>query len=216
MFTRIVSFLIAITMFTAAVRYADGDEKPTPAKLDAPLPEGWPQPSAPGEIAVKQFPAYRSAVAKSGMKMDSADNVLFWQLFAHIKANEIAMTAPVVNTYSKSGERNQVEMEFLYRTTKQGEVGSGLGQVEVEDHPQQTFATLAVQGRMNADVYQQSLEKLEAWLKQNHQWKQNGEPRRLGYHGPMTPEARRLWEVQIPVEAVPAAQSEVTVRQSND
>ncbi|QDU74205.1 SOUL heme-binding protein [Bremerella volcania] len=194
--------LLAIAISWTVPITIQAEDKPPAAKLDAPLPDGWPEPSAPGEISVKEYPAYRSAVAKSGMTMDRADNVLFWQLFAHIQANEIAMTAPVVNTYKKSNDGQQVEMEFLYRTTKQGEAGKGLGQVKVEDHPRQTFAALGVQGKMNAEVYQDSLKQLDAWLQKNPQWKQNGDPRRLGYHGPMTPQAKRLWEVQIPVKAV--------------
>lgn len=201
MFARCVLVLTALLLSTSPFQQVRGEDKLAPAKLDAPLPEGWPEPDAPGEIAVKKYPAYRSAVAKSAMEMDSADNVLFWQLFAHIQANEIAMTAPVVNTYTKSGEDSQVEMEFLYRTTKQGEAGSGLGQVKVEDHPKQMFATIVIQGKMNSGVYQKSLKKLTAWLENNPDWKQSGDPRRLGYHGPMTPSAKRLWEVQIPVEA---------------
>ena len=201
MIARYTLLLLALSLVVVTTSYASGEDKPDPAKLDAPLPDGWPEPATPGEISVKEYPAYRSAVAKSGMEMDSADNVLFWQLFAHIQANEIAMTAPVVNTYTKSGKDSQVEMEFLYRTTQQGKAGSGLGQVKVEDHPRQMFATMAVQGEMNSDVYQKSLKRLTTWLEKNPDWKQSGDPRRLGYHGPMTPSAKRLWEVQIPVEA---------------
>ncbi|MBA2116586.1 heme-binding protein [Bremerella alba] len=201
MLTRYLVTLIAVAAIITVARTSAGEGPQTPAELDAPLPEGWPDPTSPGEIAVKKYPAYRSAVAKSGMKMDRADGVLFWQLFAHIQANEIAMTAPVVNTYTKSDDRPQVEMEFLYRTTQQGQAGSGLGQVNVNDHPQQTFVTLAVQGKMNAQVYQDSLTQLEGWLQKNPEWRPSGDPRRLGYHGPMTPATKRLWEVQIPVEA---------------
>lgn len=201
MITRHVIVLLAIALTTISFFRVEAADQPLPAKVDAPLPEGWPEPTAPGEIAVKEYPAYRSAVAKSGMKMDQADGVLFWQLFAHIQANEIAMTAPVVNTYSQTDDSRQVEMEFLYRNTKQGTAGNGLGQVKVEDHPQQMFVTLGVLGKMDSDVYQESLKKLEAWLEKNPDWKKKGDPRRLGYHGPMTPQAKRLWEVQIPVEA---------------
>jgi len=201
MLTKYVVPLLAIAVVAAMDYSVVGEEKPAGAELDAPLPDGWPEPDDPGQIAVKKYPAYRSAIAKSEMEMDRADNVLFWQLFAHIQANEIAMTAPVVNTYYQQGEKQKVEMEFLYRTTQQGETGGGLGQVKVEDHPQQTFVTLVVQGKMDSKVYQKSLKQLVSWLKEKPQWKQEGDPRRLGYHGPMIPEAKRLWEVQIPVKA---------------
>ncbi len=203
--TALIAGLCSLGILLVSSAVASADDAPghaKPAEVDAPLPEGWPEPTAPGEIAVKEYPAYRSAVAQSGMKMDRADNLLFWQLFAHIKANDIAMTAPVVNTYSgESKDDRKVEMEFLYRTTKQGSTGDGLGQVDVLDHPSRTFVTIGVQGKMNEKVYQTSLEKLENWLADHPKWKRNGDPRRLGYHGPMTDQEKRLWEVQIPVEA---------------
>jgi len=202
MLIRCLTLLIAIATLAATLSEVESADPSVPAKLDAPLPEGWPEPGKPGEIAVKKYPAYRSAVAKSGVSMERADGVLFWQLFAHIQANQIAMTAPVVNTYSASDNKRQVEMEFLYRTIEQGQTGNGLGQVQVQDHPQQSFATLVVQGKMNVEVYQQSLKQLRTWLEKNPQWKPSGDPRRLGYHGPMTPQAKRMWEVQIPVESV--------------
>jgi hypothetical protein len=36
-----------------------------PADSDSPLPEGWPDATVPGKIEVKDYPAYRSAVAKA-------------------------------------------------------------------------------------------------------------------------------------------------------
>jgi hypothetical protein len=42
--------------------------------------------------------------------------------------------------------------------------------------------------------------KLREWLKSQNEWVEEGSPRRLGYHGPMTPVAQRLWEVQLPVK----------------
>ena len=42
---------------------------------------------------------------------------------------------------------------------------------------------------------------LHKWLDgHKEKWVEDGPPRRLGYHGPMTPPAQRLWEVQIPVK----------------
>ena len=42
---------------------------------------------------------------------------------------------------------------------------------------------------------------LRKWLDEHKgEWVEDGPPRRLGYHGPMTPPVQRLWEVQIPVK----------------
>ena len=43
---------------------------------------------------------------------------------------------------------------------------------------------------------------LKTWLAEHKaEWIEAGPPRRLGYHGPMTPVAERRWEVQIPVKS---------------
>jgi hypothetical protein len=42
---------------------------------------------------------------------------------------------------------------------------------------------------------------LRKWLDEHKgEWVEDGPPRRLGYHGPMTPSVQRLWEIQIPVK----------------
>ena len=44
---------------------------------------------------------------------------------------------------------------------------------------------------------------LRAWLAEHEgEWTEAGPPRQLGYNGPMTPAARRLWEVQLPIAPV--------------
>ncbi|WP_166821286.1 heme-binding protein [Thalassoroseus pseudoceratinae] len=175
------------------------DQKP--AEVDAPLPEGWPEPTQPGVIEVKEIPAYRSAIATTEGDANRADSKLFWQLFTHIKVNQIAMTAPVISTYPTDEEADRpARMEFLYRRLSQGEAGDGVGAVRVEDHPAETVVTLGIQGGVEQNIYEDGIAKLRAWLKDHPQWEATGTPRRLGYHGPMTPKAQRLWEVQIPIK----------------
>ena len=126
--------LTALLAALAAQALADepkpGQKPPTvPPKAadgDAPLPEGWPAATKPGSIEVKRYPAYRSAVARAKGASANADNVLFFSLFNHISRKEIAMTAPVVNTYEPSvlqdpKARGEISMEFLYRQPTQGE-----------------------------------------------------------------------------------------------
>lgn len=182
--------------------------EPKPADGDAPLPVGFPGATKPGTIEVKSYPAYRSAVASGeGMTTGSGD-FLFWALFRHIDTKGVAMTAPVINTYESDrmvkdpGAKGRVTMEFLYGRPDLGDPGPGVGAVKVVDHPAGQYVCLGLQGRMDSSQMKAGLERLEEWLSQHKdKWVATGPARRLGYQGPMTPAAQRLWEVQIPVEA---------------
>jgi hypothetical protein len=181
---------------------------PKAADADAPLPDGWPGATAPGTIEIKSYPAYRGAVSRNPKTVLGAENGMFFSLFNHIQKNEIAMTAPVVNTYDSvliddPGKPGSASMEFLYRTKDMGHTGKDGEYVEVIDHPAATYICLGHQGAMNTAQLREGVSKLRAWLaKHADEWIADGDPRRLGYHGPMTPTNRKLWEIQIPVRKV--------------
>lgn len=222
--------LICLSMASALpIGAAPADDKPAPARLeafvvagtkakaadsDAPLAEGWPGGTEPGLLEIKKYPAYRSAVARGKGASMGADNVLFFPLFKHISKSDIAMTAPVVNTYSAEMLKTpkatgDLSMEFVYRSPTMGRTGSGVGNVKVEDHPATAFVCLGVQGDLDSDRMRQGVEVLQAWLKDHQaEWVEDGPPRRLGYHGPMTKRDERLWEVQIPIKAAPKPAAE--------
>ena len=180
-----------------------------PADSDAPMAEGWPKGTDPGMIEVKHYPSYRSAVARGSGASIGADNMLFFPLFRHITNSDIAMTTPVVSNYTSEMVQTpkatgDVSMEFVYRSPTMGQSGKGLGNVKVEDHPATTYVCLGVQGDLDADRMKLGVEALRVWLKDHKdEWSEDGPPRRLGYHGPMTKRNERLWEVQLPVKAVP-------------
>lgn len=191
----------------------DPSTKPAPAPKaadgDAPLPDGFPDATKPNLIEVKNYPAYRGAVAKGEDMTSGSGDMMFWWLFNHIQQNDVAMTAPVINTYKTPGMaadpkmRGDLTMEFLYQRTTQGKLGKGSGPVEVVDHPAQAFLCLGFQGAMRTNTMADGVLRLEQWLDAHAaEYRAAGPPRRLGYHGPMTPVAQRLWEVQIPVERV--------------
>ena len=205
--------------------YPLADDKPTaPAPLeafliagtkvkaadsDAPMAEGWPRETPPGRIEVKDYPGYRSAVARGKGASLGADNVLFFPLFRHITSSEIAMTTPVVSTYSDglvkdAKSTGEMSMEFVYRSPSMGQPGQGVGAVIIEDHPAASFACLGVQGDLDPDRMIRGVAVLRAWLgDRKGEWVEDGPPRRLGYHGPMTRKDERLWEVQIPIKPAP-------------
>jgi hypothetical protein len=196
---------------------ADAKHTLRPADSDSPLPEGWPDATIPGKIEVKDYPAYRSAVAKAKGASTRSDGVLFFSLFNHIRRNKIEMTAPVVNTYATPamietlGGTGEMTMEFLYRNTRQGEPGKGVGAVTVKDHPAQSFVCLGLEGTMDATTLRDAQSKLRKWLDENkNTWCEDGPPRRLGYHGPMTPVSQRRWEMQVPIK--PVANAKVGAR----
>ncbi len=115
-----------------------GNVTPKAADADSPLPEGYPGGTAPGTIEVKHYPAYRSAVARNPKANGLTGDMLFWPLFNHISKSNIEMTAPVINSYPEAmietpSSTGEITMEFLYRSTKQGEPGPGVGKVEVKD-----------------------------------------------------------------------------------
>src|SRR2546421_10092804 len=68
------------------------------ASPSAPLPRGFPAPGPLGEVAIKEYPAYRAAVARGDEK--SSDGKLFYPLFNHIEQHNIAMSSPVALTYA--------------------------------------------------------------------------------------------------------------------
>lgn len=182
--------------------------EPRAADGDSPLPEGFPPATAPGVIEAKRYPAYRSAVARNPRATSLTGDLLFWPLFQHISKSEIAMTAPVISSYpramvEKPGAQAEMAMEFLYRSPAQGEAGQGVGPVAVEDHPEADCLCLGIQGRMADGRMRDGIAALRAWLDSHKgEWVEDKarEPRRLGYHGPMTPVPQRLWEVQLPVK----------------
>lgn len=184
---------------------------PKPANSDAPFAEGWPDATKPDAMEIKKYPAYRSAVARAKNASMGADGILFFSLFRHISSSNVEMTTPVVNTYEPKmiespNEKGEVTMEFLYSSRELGKTGKGVGAVQVVDHEPATYLCLGVQGNMNDKLMREGVTKLRSWLKDHQsEWVESGSPRRLGYHGPMTPVAQRLWEVQIPVK--PAAKA---------
>jgi hypothetical protein len=182
--------------------------KPKPADSDAPLAEGFPDTTEPGKIEVKKYPAYRSAVTKANKATVSSGDLMFFSLFNHIQKNKVEMTAPVINTFKTPrmietpGAQGEVAMEFVYRSPKQGKSGPDGSSVEVVDHSAQSFVCLGFQGgNLSANQMREAVATLRKWLDEHKgEWVEDGPPRRLGYHGPMTPAAQRLWEVQIPVK----------------
>ncbi len=168
--------------------------------IEAPLPEGFPEPTPVGEIQIKKYPAYRIATTQ----MAGAESGAFWILFTHIKKNDIAMTAPVEMTYGE-GAKDKLQakaMAFLYRSLKQGKAGTD-EKVEVIDVAPIMALSLGMRGEVNKTRLAEAKAHLETWLKEHaKEYEASGPLRVMGYNSPFVAANRRFTEVEIPVRQV--------------
>lgn len=168
--------------------------------IEAPLPEGFPEPTQVGEIQVKKYPAYRFATTQ----MAGAESSAFWTLFTHIKKDDIAMTAPVEMTYGEDGtDKLQAKaMAFLYRSPKQGKPGTD-EKVEVIDVAPIMALSLGMRGDVTKARLVEAKAHLEAWLKEHDKdYEASGPLRVMGYNSPFVAANKRFSEVEIPVRQV--------------
>ena len=171
-----------------------GDTQPPAYVSEAPLPEGWPLPGPYDKVAEKKYPGYRAAFTT-----ESSSTVPFFTLFAHIKRNDIPMTAPVeLSMTQKDGSLKQSSMAFLYQNEKVGRTGADGTKVEVRDVP--AFKALAYtwQGNDSKENIAKAKAALDAELRETKRTAK--EFRMLGYNGPGTPKSKRTWELQAIVD----------------
>ncbi len=171
--------------------------------IEAPLPEGFPEPTPVGELQIKQYPAYRLARTR----MTGVESGAFWTLFTHIKKKDIAMTAPVEMTYSEVGKKKlQPEaMAFLYRSTKQGQAGMDK-EVEVVDVPANMALSLGMRGDVTKARLAEARIHLDAWLAEHAvDYEASGPLRVMGYNSPFVAANRRFTEVEMPVRRITPA-----------
>ena len=171
----------------------------------APLPEGFPMPTADGQIEVKRYPAYRSATVQIRGDLESASSRGFTPLFRHISDNEISMTAPVEAQYpaatlqTNAASQGETAVSFLYRSLDivPKEVEQD---VQVEDISPMTVVSFGVRGGYDYDIYTKGIEQLQSWLAAHPEYSVAGSPRRFFYDGPFIPDALKRSDIQIPVQ----------------
>ena len=167
--------------------------------IEAPLPEGFPDPVPVGEVRLQQVPAYRLARTPMGFLEGRA----FWTLFNHIKERDIAMTAPVEMTYTQSegGGAKATAMSFLYRSTSQGQTGKA-GSVDVVDVEAHWALSMGLRGEPNRKRVEEAQAFLDRWLAEHAaEYEPSGPLRVMGYNSPFVPDNRKYTEVQIPLRA---------------
>lgn len=186
-----MKFFLCPLLALMSVCCAQQAAKPAPAYVDeAPLPLGWPQPGPYDKVTEKKYPACRTAMAKG-----DGETLTFWALFAHLKRNDIPMTAPVEKSMvTADGKLRQESMAFLYQSDKVGSLGPDGNKVEVSDIPAIKALSYTWQGidsEANVAKAKTALDReLDARKAKAKSF------RMLGYNGPGTPREKRTWELQ--------------------
>jgi hypothetical protein len=171
----------------------------------APLPEGFPPPTAEGNIELKQYPTYRAATVQVTGDLANASSRGFSPLFRHISSNDISMTAPVETRYPTAtlqggaAVQGEAAVSFLYRSLDivPQEVAQD---VQVEDISPMTVVSIGVRGGYDYDIYTRSIDRLQAWLLEHPDYTVAGPPRRFFYDGPYIPDPLKRSDIQIPVQ----------------
>lgn len=184
----------------AKITFADGVYTSNNARIDTPLPVGYPPPTPPGAIELKRYPIVRRAEFSSGGPADMGMNVAFWPLFKHIQRRDIEMTSPVEMDYRgmDDGTPDGWTMSFLYRRVDQGPTGKD-GMVTVQDAPPMTVVAIGMTSSYGTRSFAEGLATLETWLASQTAWERAGDPRAMHYNGPDVRPRDRWMEVQIPV-----------------
>ena len=171
------------------------------------LPVGYPPPTAPGVIEIKEMPEVRRAQVTGDGSARRGMTVSFRPLFRHITSRGIAMTAPVEvdirNMTAEDPEGAGYTAAFLYRSADLGPTGEAEEGVEVVDLPPMTVAAIGIRGAYIPRNWDEPRAELQAWLDANaDHWEVVGDPRFCGYNDPFMPVWRMWSEIQIPVRPV--------------
>ncbi|MEG3850117.1 heme-binding protein [Microcoleus sp. herbarium19] len=167
------------------------------------LPSGFPQPAQIGVIEVKQYPQYRAVTYTHAGDARQATKVAFDPLFQHISNNQIAMTTPVEARYTPtSGQIDALAVAFVSFLYPAPNIApsSVSPAVEITDTSPMTVVSIGVGGAYTWESYENNLSQLKDWLQKHPEYEIVGPPRRFFYNSPMTAEATKISEVQIPIQ----------------
>ncbi|TVQ32890.1 MAG: ABC transporter substrate-binding protein [Phycisphaeraceae bacterium] len=175
------------------------------ARVNTALPEGYPRPTPPGAIEIKEYPLVRRAEFTGAVNPDRGMMIAFYPLFLHIQSRDIAMTAPVEMDYRDwegDGRPREWTMSFLYRTADMGEEGGAERGVTVRDIQPVTVLSIGLAGQPRTREIDSALETLRLWIAEQDEWEITGDPRALFYNGPSDPLNTRWSEAQLPIRRV--------------
>jgi hypothetical protein len=186
----------------ARIRGFNGDWRFHRSRVDTQLPDGYPPPTPPGSIELKNYPSVRRAEIGGAVNPNMGMTFAFYPLFQHISRNDIAMTSPVEMDYpewdGKVAGPSKWTMSFLYRSSDLGSTGVD-GRVRVIDTEPLTVISIGMNGSYHLSTVVRGINALKAWLDSQEEWIEKGSPRAFYYNDPGVPNSRKWLEVQIPV-----------------
>ncbi len=185
MFARIISIMRALRLLLSLAFL------PTLAMAAA---EAFP-PTAPGTIEIKTLPAGVLLKSSGRGNYFAESNNLFGPLFRYISRHDIAMTTPV------EAKIDEAAMFFWVAPSERAKVAGNEAGVEVLELPERRVAAAGASGSYSAKNFAATREKLLAWLEQNPDWRADGEPYAVYWHGPFTPWFAKRSEVHVPVRS---------------
>jgi hypothetical protein len=169
---------------------------------EAALPEGFPPPSAVGQVVEKKYPLCRTYSAPG--------NNAFMRCFSYLAKQKHEMTAPVIMDYKPKADASENQaadvdfmkvdrMHFILEKPSLDEPKQD-GPVTVANMPQMRVLSIAYQGGMSAARIADAERMLEAEIERRKTVVATGPKRVLGYNSPMVPRDKSYWEVQIPIK----------------
>lgn len=154
-------------------------------------------PTAPGVAEFKTLPAGVLLKSTGRGNYFEESNRLFRPLFNYISSQKIAMTTPV------EAQIDQAAMYFWVAPSEVAKVAGDRAGVEVIRLPARQVASLGARGGYGRENFEQTRDKLRAWLETQPEVEATGEAYAVYWHGPFTPWFAKRSEVHIPVQAKP-------------
>lgn len=150
-------------------------------------------PTAPGRAEVKTLPA--GVLLKStgrGNYFNEANN-LFGPLFRYISRHDIAMTTPV------EAQIDDAAMYFWVAPSQRDKVAGNEGGVVVLELPERRVASYGARGSYSRRNFEETRDRLLAWLAEQPGLAAAGAPYAVYWHGPFTPWFAKRFEVHVPL-----------------
>lgn len=155
------------------------------------------EPTEVGHVVVRDLPAATALVTRVDGPYFPNANTLFRRLFAYIQRNGIAMTVPV------EARMEPGEMLFYVGAADAHKCVTNDPLVQVVVTSPRRVAALAARGGYTQSNFEETADALRKWLAAHPEYRTNGAPYGVYWHGPFRPWFLKRYEVHVPVAREP-------------
>ncbi len=152
-----------------------------------------------GQIEVKPIPAATLMTTAGTETYFAETSDLFGRLFRFLRANDLAMTAPVEGRFADPVPR----MAFFLGPGEDAGRLHGTAEVALVDSPARTVAAIGARGSYSEEHVLAARDRLKAWLGEHPELRPAGPPYAVFWDAPFVPWFLRRFEVHVPLQ--PAA-----------